>query len=997
MGAPYAPLGQVSPASAVGPSSFSKLFAWVALGVMVGLWLGSHPTVQIAADSARRGRRVLVGAGVALSVLLVVATIVNAACCLFAVADGMGSWGVVAEGHPISHAIKPAVTFVLHNGAILALASGLLCGVGGQLVLRGNPRPMGGARRSGAAVVVCFLAGLLQPLAWTLLLPHSPFPQPMPLVTPAGASAVWDAGTLGPLVLAIPIPGLLMFVLALALTGTLPTRVRDVRPGGANDEARDVEEARRSAGGCGSTAGIGGVRDDWPDGTGRTAEESLMPLAALCLGVLGFRAVTRVVPTVCATPLLLALGALVAYLGLFAAMLVLARRAGLVRADVRERRCGGGLAVGGHPVTSGAVGRVAAGTAADGALVGCAVDGEEEADGFGGRAVTGVSFGPETPHTLDELRAVLTPHIRDSLAREGLTEQEVLIVCAHACALTSSQAGSLMGIAEPTVREYRRRARRKLGVETLNDALARLVGTPEMMGGGGDAHLMPAVGGRGGCLANGYDSRASVPAAPDIAPDETHGVRLAVTVAATLALCCLLAVAVLALIPAWGTVRMWSDVWTASFGMGAGLVAAWAVRAYAIGTGDSRSLVAFAAFGAVLSAGALAAVRMGALPALADAGTARAGASLLAMALCTACLDVLARHAMALLRASDMDVLTATALVALAGGGALACGQLGALPWGLALVAMAAIGAMGSLLAFFLARALPRETRAGVLAGASAVPEGCAHPADGEGVRASGAVPDLCWLAAAVLFGWTWTEAWHAQAYDSLLGVLQWGLLALLVIATYRELAADVVRPLAVAVASGMALLAGALCGLGIALLAYGLVLAVACTLGSPERAAGRCAGAALSWHASALATAFGLVAGVLASFALGDVAGGRVQLPNAGGDVSPAALASGAIVLVFILTSLACLVSATRGEALSLALSQKQRVRVRLAGRGLSERQIDVALRLAAGCSVMQVAAELAYSRSTIVLARRDIYRMLGIQARDQLTAYLRALAAEA
>lgn len=33
-------------ASAWGASAFSQMFAWVALGMLVGLWLGSHPWVE---------------------------------------------------------------------------------------------------------------------------------------------------------------------------------------------------------------------------------------------------------------------------------------------------------------------------------------------------------------------------------------------------------------------------------------------------------------------------------------------------------------------------------------------------------------------------------------------------------------------------------------------------------------------------------------------------------------------------------------------------------------------------------------------------------------------------------------------------------------------------------------------------------------------------------------------------------------------------------------
>jgi DNA-binding NarL/FixJ family response regulator len=81
------------------------------------------------------------------------------------------------------------------------------------------------------------------------------------------------------------------------------------------------------------------------------------------------------------------------------------------------------------------------------------------------------------PDRLDdagELLEVLAPRGRSLLDARGLSEREVLVVCAYVRGLTAAQTGTLLGIGESTVREYRRRIRTKLGVGSLDEVLGLL-------------------------------------------------------------------------------------------------------------------------------------------------------------------------------------------------------------------------------------------------------------------------------------------------------------------------------------------------------------------------------------------------------------------------------------------------------------------------------------------------------------------------------------------
>ena len=1112
MGAPYAPLAQVSPTSAVGPSSLSKLFAWVALGIALGLWFGSHPKVARIAAISRRMRRAVVVAGIATTAIFLMATILNVVFCLFAAPDGAGTWGVISAGYPLSSALRPVVTSVLKQGAVFGATAGFLCGWSGRMARGARPARGGasseisddgglseaelwgarpGAGRGGRAGLAWgrggvaalgalgLLLGFLQPLAWTLLLPHSPFPQPVPLVVPAGADGVWDAATLGPLVMALPIPAVLMMAFSLVTTGALSRYA-----GHPNGEGRP----------CRANA----VLED------SSGASPLVPVAALCLGVLGFRVISRVAPGLYATPLWLAAGALSVYAVLFAVTMLVGMRAcgwqvgrdtrGKLRWPARRRGDGATDREDAHNGFRWLASGEERGVGGKGLLDGTCdhVDGTRYGDGDAENvgltsAPAGFSDAREGTRlrAAGELRNALSPQAWALLAQRGLTEQETLVVCAHACGLTSARAGSLMGVAEPTVREYRRRARRKLGVETLDGALAMLpagsvVSAPrfriEFLGEGhSDAissdHVAACGEGVEGASAGGRETDAAVCVGGDAdgadvsdrwresgaavpgSDDEnvsggSNGPRAksgrearVLRAAATVALCCLSAAAALVLLPCEGAVCVWSDTWTTAFGVGVGRIGEWAWRwaraALPVGrrgrTGRVEVLVA--AFGLLIGVAALVVVRRETVPALALDGDVRRMVILFAMVAVVACLSALCRRGLSSARTVGVDGACAFALAALSIGVALVASQAGVGLWSMVLVCATAVGTMlvvgedGPIARTCSSDGVEGAPADGVAPiGRTAAARGTMGPRlAASGDVGPGVAPDLCWLAAAALFAWMGAEVWHAQGYDSLLGVLQWGVLALFVITAYREVRIGTVGPLGVALLVCVGVLGWAVAGLGAALIACGLLLVLAWPLlrggahgdglsafdevngtswpvggeGAARslgmRAGLGCEAEASSWHAPSWVMAFGLVAGPLISAALGDAAGGRVLLPDAGGVVTLGALVSFLLVGVFVLVAVACLMNVERGEAISLALSQRERVRARLSGMGLSERQIDVALLLAGGHSVLEVAGELSYSRSTIVAARRDIYRTLGIQTREELVAYLRALARDA
>ena len=205
----------------------------------------------------------------------------------------------------------------------------------------------------------------------------------------------------------------------------------------------------------------------------------------------------------------------------------------------------------------------------------------QQSNTFANTPLSSESFSKDACVTSDNLLSVFTEHGLEYLSSKGLTERELLVAAAHIQNLTAAQAGEAIGIAEPTVREYRRRCRKKLKIEDLSDL----------------EHILPEHS-----LAHKVKARV----------DSHTEKRLEAY--ASYALTSLIATSALALLPYEGVVHTWSDVWTTPFGIGIGIAAAWFVR-LCLSTSQNplhipRFIVAcFLAISAVL----LAMLRMGVL------------------------------------------------------------------------------------------------------------------------------------------------------------------------------------------------------------------------------------------------------------------------------------------------------------------------------------------------------------------------------------------------
>ena len=142
--------------------------------------------------------------------------------------------------------------------------------------------------------------------------------------------------------------------------------------------------------------------------------------------------------------------------------------------------------------------------------------------------------------------------------------------------LTAAEAGEILGVAEPTVREYRRRCRKKLAVDDLSSVA-------EVLSAGFVEGAAPDNPGRWGREA-------------------------------AVALAALVSAVVLALLPFAGAPRVWSDAWATAFGTGIGLAGAWFVqvmRGPSAGCAPGRPLVLAAVCGLVVAAIVLVGLRTG--------------------------------------------------------------------------------------------------------------------------------------------------------------------------------------------------------------------------------------------------------------------------------------------------------------------------------------------------------------------------------------------------
>ena len=275
MGAPYMPRA-LSPDGLVGASSFSSVSAWVCLGLLLGIWLSSHPSVRRLGGVSMKATAAFATIGFVSSLSLCLMSWVHTLSVsplIDAAVDGAVPLQALAYGNSL---------FVA-TGRVLEWAPGvaLLCSVACGLMLpvmadaKREAPPLSGAGMFAVAAVFALL-GLLQPLAWSALLPHSSFPIPLVYARPDGAPVGWEL----PVPLATLPTALSFGVVRLVLRGT-------------KDRPRPMEVA-------------------------------LVELASLCVGCLAFRAMARIAPSLYGATAPMAYGSLVIYLLVYGAACVIA-------------------------------------------------------------------------------------------------------------------------------------------------------------------------------------------------------------------------------------------------------------------------------------------------------------------------------------------------------------------------------------------------------------------------------------------------------------------------------------------------------------------------------------------------------------------------------------------------------------------------------------------------------------------------------------------------
>lgn len=850
MGAPYAPLSSKDFDLAYGPSSLSNLFAWAALGVLAGLWLGTHPTVMNGLSTRLGLRRFLAASGAVLS-LAVVACSWTMSCSLL-IDPLFGAAGT--EGAAIGFGIVER--FVLSRGVVLLVAGSFLCALCAPFLYGHAPEGITGSVHTPVFLVAAPLAvGFLQPLAWTTALPHSPFPQPPLFESPVVVGDLWTAGSF-PGILFMALPTALTMLFASVCTGSFLAANR------------------------------------------RVATDPKVVFSSLCLGILGFRVALRLVPKLCEVSLTLAIGALVLYLMCYVSSIVamLSFRQPVKRHERGERVSESARAqeVSGPP------------------------------DGLG----------------VEELRRALTPRGRSHLTERGLTTKELLVFCAHLKGLSAAQTGDALGIEASTVRAYRRRARLKLGVDTLD---AAVVGLPE-----------GAVSSEGESPDEGGDAKT----------------RAACYAPALISTSCFMTLPILAFFPAEEGV--WSDIWTTAFGIGAGLLVSWVI----VGTGSlrydsprtGRAAGACLVLGSVLAFIALIMLRRGSVFPLSDCA-ARNVASFSAAALLVGCsLPLGLALASELFGDRKRNVLAHLMLIP-------CCALLSIGLGSDAHAAVSAASCLGCLAALFL-----REI--------GVVPHGRRFR-----VLDKDCLAGMPGLVMAAFCAWCWEESLRSgMHYDSLLPVLGTVAAALLLVTvTHALFNRSITKVEALAVAATVLV---ALLSVGGSQVPAVCVLLVLCLVvaESASRDGNSVYGETpvRSWHSPLVTAAAGIVCGTVFTNAYGEIV---LELSGQ----SPEKAVNAQILVQVLLATIAALAMAACVVAMLGDRNPPKRDKAdvrRLEGfltyRGLSRLQTAVVCRLYEGSTIRSVANELGYSESTVRLARRDAYRMLGVATRGQLVGML-------
>ena len=893
MSAPYAPGTGSMATIGWGAVSTSKVFAYVAAGIVMGLWWGTLPRIErmtVGSPAVRAGVGI---AGGLLSAAVLAATWTNLALVLFCVPEYAMSWEVVLLDNEQLSLLGRLLVPMIDAMPFAALVAAFFCGwaaigvfypmgpackgsVGEFSQFAGIDALLGMAAglrgflvpSSLLGLVAVFLMGAIQPLAWVLLMPHnSSFPQPLIGVDSIGS--LWDMSSLGFGLGLLCLPFAVLLVLSL-LCMMPPKQVKDDAP---------ILLATRSMG--------------------------LASLASLCMGLLLFRVLVRVCPAI----LCVGLGAAGVFLGLYALL------AGVVFAMLWHHRS-------------------------------CLDKACEDLS---------VSIPAQVGDDPLSIERGLTQQERDLLLSQGLTEKEMLAVCAYMKGLTSAQAGAAMGIAEATVREYRRRCRVKIGVSTMDELVEWIhARTAE--------DVLPLESHTDGVIETG---------GIHVAARASNGKRYILEVTA---LAAVVFVAVALLFPAVGCALKWDDVWTTGFGLAGGFAMAWVVLFMAglcLRAGKTFGEKGLACLLVVFAASSF-------TFALMQGGIVAVGSGALCRAVRLTCISLLSMSATVMLRYMlwlfDLPCDYACRFVlpvAVSGIGGLVLCQLESSVW-LAAVLLA----LPCCIALVLAAVV------------------CVKPETSQSVGQGTLVPSGCrfsWLLAFGLVMWLWEEIWRAQGFESSADFMQWGVLLLLAIAFVKQKRNLAVEPAAALIALVVLLISGLLTGVAqVVVLGYCLLTGFSAVYGD-EPHGGYVQGR--PWHSPLISGAFCLAVGTLVSNVVGSVSAADIV------DAIVLALDSDlfiglGILAVVILAVALCVWDVVAGDVVSLSLAGEECVRTTLMARGLSPSQIDIVLLLAQGLSVSEAARELHYSRSTVALARRQCYAALGVADRASLVVALETLA---
>ena len=897
MSAPYAPGTGSMATIGWGAASTSKVFAYVAAGIVMGLWWGTLPRVErmtVGSPAVRAGVDI---AGGLLSAAVLAATWTNLVLVLFCVPEYAMSWEVVLLDNEQLSLLGRLLVPMIDAMPFAALVAAFFCGwaaIGAFYSM--GPACKGSVGESGQfagidallgmaadlrdslgpssllRLVAVFLMGAIQPLAWVLLMPHnSSFPQPLIGVDSIGS--LWDMGSLGFGLGLLCLP--FAVLLALSLLCMMPPKQ---------------------------------VKDDMPILL-TTRSMGLVPLASLCMGLLLFRVLVRVCPAI----LRVELGTAGVFLGLYALL------AGTVFAMLWHHR-----------------------SCLDKAC-------EDQL----------VSIPAQTGDDSLSIERDLTQQERDLLLSQGLTEKEMLVVCAYMKGLTSAQAGAAMGIAEATVREYRRRCRVKIDVSTMDELVEWIhARTAE------DA--LPLDSHTDGAIETG---------GIHVAARASNGKRYILEVTA---LAAAVFVSAALLFPAAGCALKWDDVWTTGFGLAGGFAMAWValfVAGLCLRAGKILDKKGLACLLTVFAASSF-------TFALMQGGIVTVGSGTLYRAVRLTCISLLSMSATVMLRymlwlfdlPRDYACRFVLPVLVVSGIGGLVFCQLENSVW-LATVLLALTCCIALVLAVVVCVVKPEADQS--VGQGTLVPSGCR----------------FSWLLAFGLVMWLWEEIWRAQGFESSADFMQWGVLLLLGIALVKQKRILAVEPAVLLMALVVLLISGLLTGVArVVVLVYCLLAGFSAVYGD-EPHGGYVQGR--PWHSPLISGAFCLVVGTLVSNVVGSVS--AVDIVDAIVLALDSDLFIGLGILAVVVLAVAlCVWDIAAGDVVSLSLAGEERVRTTLMARGLSLSQIDIALLLAQGLSVSEAARELHYSRSTVALAHRQCYAALGVADRASLVVALETLAGQ-